>query len=649
MKEIKFTNLQIKNFRNINELNVNFGDNQTIFKGQNKLGKTNILHSIIWCLFGKNIYNEKQFTISPIIDNVEDNTITTNVKLTINGQYVISRTYYNRTTKVEVGFIDVDGKENLVSMTQTQYLQDLKEKYVDEETFKSLSNIEYITNMNWKDLKKLIFELIGGISDDEVLLREDFSMIEELIRNFGIEKTIEQVSKTDKELNEEIKRLETEYQTTLNMKEKYVASNEDSENLVTRKKEIETILAKTKEEEEKNNKLRQQEISLRNEIDAKKLQINRLTNDVEFTKNNILEYQRLYDSSANSVDELRQKDINHINLKIKDTEEDLKRNQEQISKAEKLIATIQNKGVELKGKEVKIEDSTCPTCKQTLPEDMIQESLNKAKQQKQEELLNLKSQYESEKKYKISLDEEQLKLLNMMREFTKELSEVETKEYVIQESERQKQLRVAKETKELELKEMESSLETIKSDVIVLEKQYEELEKPTYGSDDNMPLILELDDINTKLATTTTLSKLEEDLQVIKSNLDNKKDNKIKNKEKQQQCVKFNNIKAELLKQKVSNYFKLVNFRTKEFTNDGQEVETFKITNNNNVEFKEMSKGEQMGAGLELLNVIQEFKQIKLPIILDELTVYSGKIDSNSQVIGTIMDRNIKEIEIETK
>ena len=186
-------------------MNIDFGESQTIFKGQNKLGKTNILHSILWCLFGKNIYNEKQFTISPIIDNVEDNSINTNVKLVINGDYVISRSYYNRTTKLEVGFIDVDGNENLISMTQTQYLLDLKEKYIDEETFKSLSNIEYITNMHWKDLKELIFELIGDIKDDEVLLREDFDLIEELVRNFGIEKTIEQVTRTDKELNESIK------------------------------------------------------------------------------------------------------------------------------------------------------------------------------------------------------------------------------------------------------------------------------------------------------------------------------------------------------------------------------------------------------------------------------------------------------------
>ena len=59
-----------------------------------------------------------------------------------------------------------------------------------------------------------------------------------------------------------------------------------------------------------------------------------------------------------------------------------------------------------------------------------------------------------------------------------------------------------------------------------------------------------------------------------------------------QQCIKFN-IKADLLKQKVSKYFNLVNFKTKDYTNDGLEVETFKITNENNIEFKECSQGEK--------------------------------------------------------
>lgn len=649
MKEIKFTNLQIKNFRNINEMNIDFGDNQTIFKGQNKLGKTNILHSIIWCLFGKNIYNEKQFTISPIIDNVEDNSINTNVKLTINGEYVISRSYYNRTTKLEVGFIDGDGKENLVAMTQGQYLEDLKEKYVDEETFKSLSNIEYITNMHWKDLKELIFELIGGIKDDEVLLRDDFELIQELIRNFGIDKTIEQVNKTDKELNDEIKRLETEYQTTLNMKEKYVVKNDESEKLVERKKEIELILSKTKESEEKNNKLRQEEYTLRNKVDDSKRQIANLLNEITFANSNINEYQKLYDSSSNSVDDLREEAKNKKIREIESAKQDILTNEKLIEEYKLVVEQLKTKGNELKAKEVKVENSSCPTCKQTLPEEMINETLSIAKKQREFELLAIKDDYEQKKLLLSNFESDLVANKKYLNELEKDLKEIDSKEYVVCESDRQKQLRIAKETKELEVKELIIKLETIRQELIKLEKEYSEIEKPNYVEENNLPLILELDEINTQLATTTTLSKLEDDLNEIKKNLDTKKDNKILNKEKLQQCIKFNNIKADLLKQKVSKYFNLVNFRTKDYTNDGQEVETFLIENDKGISYKECSTGEKLMLGIELLTVIQEFKGIKLPLILDEITVLTANIVANTQIIGTIADKNYNKIEIEVK
>ena len=96
MKNIKFTKLNIHNFRNINDLEINFNENVTEISGENGLGKTNTLSAIMWCLWGKNIDDNKQFVISPIIDNEERNDMTTSVKLVINGNYVIERSYYKR-------------------------------------------------------------------------------------------------------------------------------------------------------------------------------------------------------------------------------------------------------------------------------------------------------------------------------------------------------------------------------------------------------------------------------------------------------------------------------------------------------------------------------------------------------------------------
>ena len=88
MENIKFKKVEITNFRNITELTISFNETLTEIKAENGKGKTNILSAILWCLFGKNIYDEKAFVISPIIDGVEKNEICTNVKITFENVYV---------------------------------------------------------------------------------------------------------------------------------------------------------------------------------------------------------------------------------------------------------------------------------------------------------------------------------------------------------------------------------------------------------------------------------------------------------------------------------------------------------------------------------------------------------------------------------
>ena len=59
----------------------------------------------------------------------------------------------------------------------------------------------------------------------------------------------------------------------------------------------------------------------------------------------------------------------------------------------------------------------------------------------------------------------------------RQLKEVDTKKYNIEESDRQKQLRIAKETKELEVKELNSNLVIAKKELPLLKEQLEKIRK----------------------------------------------------------------------------------------------------------------------------------------------------------------------------
>ena len=264
------------------------------------------------------------------------------------------------------------------------------------------------------------------------------------------------------------------------------------------------------------------------------------------------------------------------------------------------------------------------------------------------ELENIKLAYDEQKRIlndyenDLKICEEKLHKANL------ELENVDKKEYVIEdETEKQKQIRVAKEQKEIENEQLKQEF-TIK--LIELNDKKEKLsntEKPVIIEEDNLPLRLELDSINEKLATTITLGKINEDIDKSLNELNTKKDNKTLNKNKLLEVIKFNNVKADLLQQRVRNYFTIVNFKTKDYTLDGTEVETFKSVNDKGVEFKETNNGYKIALGLDLLQGVMKAKGIYLPILCDNAETFSGEFNvNNTQLIITRVQKGIKKLEV---
>ncbi len=646
MKKIVFKKLIIKNFRNINELEIDFNEQNTEIIGENGLGKTNTLSSIMWCLFGKNIEDNKQFVISPIINGVEDNSILTSVKLILNDNYVIERSYKNRKTELKTGWV-IDGIENLVAITQTNYNKELLENFVDEETFKSLSNINYIPNLHWKDLKKLIFDLIGDIKDEEVLLRDDFELIEEYVRKFGIEQTQKLLQETEKSLNEQIKVLETQYQTLLNTKEKYVVEDTKHNELVARKEEIEKEIYNLKEQESKRNLEVSNYFEKKRKIEELEYDIKRIEKEIQYDKAMIQDYENLYKQNAYDVEMLRRKDIERILRELDMHSLEKKKSENLIENYSIIVENLKNNGNKLKQKEVKVENETCSACGQKLPEDKIKETLEKLKQQQLEELQKIKEDYDRQKKELEKAQEKYDIECGFVKGLNEELEFIKNKEYQVEEeTSKQKEIRVAKETKEIHLKELEQKLNDLNIVYCNKREEFDNIEEPLACEVDYSVLKQELDTINESLATTITLNKISEDIEKTLKELNDKKNNKIANKEKMQQVIKFNNIKAELLKFRTKEYFGICEFRTKETTLNGDEVECFKIVDANNIEFKEVNSAKKILMGIDLICGIQKAKNIYLPLIVDNVETVTSDIKTNTQLIVARATKGVSKLEV---
>lgn len=644
--KIKFNKLTITNFRNITELEINFNESVTELQASNGKGKTNTLSAIMWCLFGKNIYENKQFVISPIVDGEERNDITTNVKMLINDNYIISRTYYNRKTTIQTGYL-IDGKEELVSITQTQLNKELEDKLVDEETFKSLSNINYLPNLNWKDLKKYIFDLIGEIKDEEILLKGDFSLIEEQIRLLGINNTLESLTKSDKALNDQIKSTETKYQTTFNIKESLVADEEETKTLKERKTYIENRIAQSTKEEAKNKEYAHLYAEKNGEIAKLKMDIESLKTNIDLSKKNIENLEELYKNASSSIELIREQEINSYKSKISARNLEMTNLQNKNEMISTELESLKKKGEQLKAEEVKIENDTCSACGQKLPEEKIQETLEKLKEQQRKELEEVHSKYTNLKDVFSANEIEMAHIAEGISELNRLILETENKKYEVEEeNDKQKEIRLQKDKEELEVIQKVKTFDELNKKLEILEAEFLKMESPVYVMEDMTPYLLELDKINEKMSTTITLDKLNEELDVINDDLNNLKHQKNVVKEKLQQVAMFNNLKSDLVREKAKSRFNIVDFKTREFTQDGTEVETFKICIDG-IDYKELNTGMKILVSIDLVNGIQKMKDMSIPIILDNAENVTNDISvKDTQLIIARAVKGLEKIEI---
>ena len=278
----------------------------------------------------------------------------------------------------------------------------------------------------------------------------------------------------------------------------------------------------------------------------------------------------------------------------------------------------------------KIENSKCSVCGQDLPENQLKKMLEELKKHQLEQLESLKKQYDIQKgiieNHKKELEELQQRLELVLND----IKNIDSKEwkYVEEETDRQKRIRVAKEQKELELQEFLSKKATFEKELEELKLRFEYMEYPSETENDLFPLKLELDSINEKLATSITLTKINEDIDNTYKELELKRTNKNINKDKMQEIIKFNNIKADLWKEKVRKYFDIVTFKTKEYTQSGEEVETFKICNEKGVEWKETNSANKILLGIDLIQGIQKAKDLEIPILIDNTEQITSEIET---------------------
>lgn len=398
MRELRLKSLQLTNFQGVKESTVVTNNGQDIaLYGDNKLGKTTHLNAISWLLFGKDIY-----------DNAEGN------HFKVKPQDVLGNDIHHLTSEVEAEFI-LDGKtitlkkafeekwtkrrgktekefDGHVNAYEINGVPKKKKEYdaycaslITEDLFRLLTLPTFFSEqLSWQKRREMLLGVCGGISNGDVLDKMATLHNKDLIGYLSIVINTDSISGDP--VDDEKKVIAAE-RTKLNKKMTEIPAriDEASRSMPELVKTDATVVIKKIED------LQTQIDTKRNEISSlgSGVAVAKLETELEMIVGELLKLQN--DHQRNYHDDLSEKrkalgevkqqasdcefTLNKLETKLSDSRDSLQQKHNAICNAGERYLTERDRVFDISP------ERECPTCKQSLPTDQIEQAIDLGKRQ----------------------------------------------------------------------------------------------------------------------------------------------------------------------------------------------------------------------------------------------------------------------------
>lgn len=656
--KIVLKKLELKNFKGIKELVINFGD-VTSISGKNATGKTTVVDAFTWLLFGKDSKDRTTFNIKTLDKNGEElhgleHSVTG--ELEVDGQAItLQRLYKEKWTKqrgqaqAELKGHTTEYFINEVPTSMKDY-QSRVNQIFEENKFKLVTSPLYFTNLKWQDQRKILLEIIGDIEEETVI---NYNPSLEPLRNLltdGIDNLVKVVKAKISKLKDNVKSIPFRIDECNNS-----IINEDFEALEFRKRNIQGGIKSLDESIEDKSKVNDRKLELSNKIFELKQQFqakyNKAKSDMELPKMQL------------------KNDMRELEYKLQDQERDYRtavRTEEQIEReiveGKNSISKLkfENEGLreefsKVKGETLEIDESqfVCPMCKREFETNDIEakkaELLSNFNTNKEKRLKDIQAKGKTNNASIAKIEANINTLNNKLIETSEYINSIklkieETKEQINNLS---VQLSNSDCTKEIKFEGMEELKEDIK-------KLEEEMKALSIG-DSNMELkvrkanlVKELEEVNRLLAGRENNNKLIlriKELQAEERSLAAK----IAELEGQQfLCEEFVRTKVELLEGSINTKFAgSISFKLFNKQINGGLNECCEATIEG-VPFSNANTASQINAGLSIVNTLCNHFDVQAPIFIDNAESVNKIGDTDSQLIKLIvsLDNTLK-VEVE--
>ena len=379
MKRITLKNITLEGFRGEKNRTTEFNEKETIISGANGMGKSRHFDAFVWLLFGKDTAGRKDYNIKTIVDGkpIERARCSVSAVLDVDGEAIeLTRVYGEEWVKPRGSDTEIfKGNRtecywNGAPISVGEY-QKRVDALLDETLFKLLTNPLYFFSLPWQDARNMLTMIVPERTDEEIAQMDaEMSDFITKLSNKPIEDFKKELSARKRKLRNDLSEISPRIDQTRVM----MPEARDWDAL---RKEYDTISDQIAQCE---NKLESVTARINASQDAYKEQWKRLTDLLEKRQRALMDAQneaRAKAAEANKerrdaeakIEELesarnRSMDIARSLLLEKATRNaNADRNEELVSKA-------REEWYEANAKEYAGE-TTCPHCKQHLPEQMI--------------------------------------------------------------------------------------------------------------------------------------------------------------------------------------------------------------------------------------------------------------------------------------
>jgi DNA repair exonuclease SbcCD ATPase subunit len=606
--ELKLLKLRLSNFKGFKELIIDTqGKNVNIY-GDNATGKTTVFDAINWLLFDKDSLNSKDFGIktldaegnsTPGVDHEVEG------KFQINGDTLALKKIYKEVyTKKRGSALDeftghtTDYYINELPVKKSEYEAKMK-SLIPENLFKLLTNPLYFNEiLEWKERRKILFELCGEETSREILKTEDAKKI---------------LCSKQKKLNDELKNIPVRIDEAT--KSKPDVNVKDEADIQT---SIENLKAKQSELRAKLSEAKSGGV-----VAEKKTELYKLEGK------GIDESYKTKQSLLSEASEMRKK-FHELSIDKSKIESELKLLEVELQEKESVRVDLRNSWTEVNATKFKIKE--CQSCGQSLPEEKSKELEEKFNLNKSELLSDIS---QKGKLLKARCEELPLKIQELKTRWTQ----------IINESDGLTTKAAEKDFQAMNFKyEFDPRIETLKQEIKQLsESQTDGTKELEENISENESLIEGLQKNLSDISQVKTINERIEQLKQQQKTLSTEYEKLEKEVFQAEQTIKE---KIELLDSDINSKFKDARFKLFETqVNDG--IKEICTTTYLGVPYPNLNNAARINIGLEIISVLSEHYKYKAPVVVDNAESVTKLYKPDTQLIRLIVSEADKKLRIE--